>query len=119
MKTCISCLKEQPFDFFYDGKNQCKDCKKFVSWKGHIRRKFGITPEDFHSMSEAQNDVCAICGKAEGEDNRRTKLTIDHNHDTGKIRGLLCHNCNTAIGLFKDDISNISNAIDYLRKHEQ
>lgn len=61
------------------------------------------------------NGVCAICGKPESLS--RQSISIDHNHNTGKIRGLLCSKCNTAIGYFGENIKYLQNAIKYLQKH--
>jgi hypothetical protein len=80
------------------------------------RRKttFGITTEQFNELENKQNGVCAICKK---KNLRRTTkdLHIDHNHITNKIRGLLCHNCNTGLGLFKENIELLLIAVQYLR----
>lgn len=82
------------------------------------RRKlsYGITQEAYDALLAQQNGVCAICGNPETVIIRGTlcPLSVDHDHDTGKIRGLLCSTCNAALGLFKDNIENLSNAIDYL-----
>ena len=71
-----------------------------------LKKRFGITLEDFNSMMESQSGVCKICKSPELTIDHRTKtvrnLAVDHCHTTGKIRGLLCTNCNRALGLFKD-----------------
>jgi hypothetical protein len=74
--------------------------------------RYGITVEEYEQIWYSQNGCCAICGIAEKE--LKKKLHIDHNHTTGRIRGLLCSNCNIAIGLLKDDIVRLSKAIEYL-----
>ena len=70
-------------------------------------RKFGISKETYEKMFSEQNGVCAICKKPETFIHSRTKeiarLAVDHCHSSGKTRKLLCKNCNTALGLFKDD----------------
>ena len=63
-------------------------------------------------MSAAQGDGCAICGGVNDPPGRR--LAIDHDHVTGQVRGLLCYRCNSAIGLFKDDVTVLRRAILYL-----
>lgn len=82
------------------------------------RRKlhYGITQDAYDNLLYKQNGVCAICGNPETVIIRGTlcPLSVDHDHDTGAIRGLLCSTCNSALGLFKDNIENLSNAIDYL-----
>jgi len=85
----------------------------------HLRRRFKLTGDEFAKMLAAQNGVCAICGAKETHTHKSGKLkelSVDHCHDTGKVRGLLCVNCNRGLGYFQDDIERINRAIDYLRK---
>jgi hypothetical protein len=86
----------------------------------HRQKKYGITPEQFHSLILKQNNCCAICGKPETIKWRGKikKLAIDHNHDTGKIRGLLCHFCNVGIGQFRDSLPLLQKAMDYIKLHD-
>jgi hypothetical protein len=79
-------------------------------------RKFGINSETYFHMLQQQNGVCAICGNAETATRLGVvkALSVDHCHDTGRIRGLLCSDCNTGIGKFKDDVKVLQNAIQYL-----
>lgn len=83
---------------------------------GYLRHKYDIGLEFFNLKLIEQNNCCAICGKHES--NFSKNLAVDHNHKTGKVRGLLCKNCNIGIGHFKDDISLINNAIEYLNKYK-
>ncbi len=76
----------------------------------HLQRKFGITIEHYEQLLAEQDGVCAICK----EPPERTRLAVDHDHSTGAIRGLLCSDCNTAIGLLGDDPSTIQSALTYL-----
>lgn len=76
-----------------------------------IKRLFGITPEQYDEMLTRQGGTCAICHR-ESPDGRR--LHIDHDHDTKRVRGLLCHDCNRGLGMFKDDIARFQRAIAYL-----
>ena len=85
-------------------------------WERSIRIKFGISPETYIEMLDKQNSRCAICGRHQEELPKR--MAVDHNHDTGKVRGLLCGNCNTGIGNLRDSIDMLRKAIDYLEKHE-
>lgn len=84
-----------------------------------LKKRFGISLEEYQLMLEVQQNVCAICGKVESSVDHRTKraryLAVDHCHTTGKIRGLLCSRCNTAIGLLEDDPQILQNAIDYIK----
>lgn len=79
----------------------------------HLQRTYGITLAEYDEMLEAQGGKCAICGKTPEENNRR--LDVDHNHDTGVVRGLLCNDCNSGIGRFYDNTSFLHRAADYLR----
>ena len=79
-----------------------------------IQRKYGITTEIFNQMRESQQYRCAICGT--GEDSLKKKLVIDHCHNTGKVRKLLCTNCNVAIGMFKENPRIMFSAMEYLKE---
>ena len=82
------------------------------------KRLYGITEEDYLRMLKEQNEVCKICLKPETAKakDKVKRLSVDHCHTTGKVRGLLCDNCNKALGCFKDSISNLENAIKYLKE---
>lgn len=86
--------------------------------RNNLMAKFKLTVEDYLSMVEAQSNKCAICGKEETVQYRgKTRLlTVDHCHTTGKIRKLLCLNCNNGLGCFKDNIKLMKVAIKYLEK---
>ena len=73
-----------------------------------ILRKYGLTPEQFRDMMDSQYGWCAICKEP------LLKPHVDHDHQTGRARGLLCSNCNTGIGLFKEDPIILARAIGYL-----
>ena len=74
------------------------------------KSRYGITLEDYNNMYEAQSGLCAICFKSSGT----KRLSVDHNHTTGAVRGLLCHRCNTSLGLLNDDVNVLLSAIKYL-----
>ena len=80
-----------------------------------LKRNFGISLMEYNKIKENQNNKCAIC-KINNEKNK--VFHTDHNHTTGKVRGLLCTNCNIGIGQFKDNILILKNAIIYLKKYE-
>ncbi len=67
--------------------------------------------EDFNTLLLIQDYKCAICGKPHSEEK---KLHVDHDHDTGNIRGLLCHTCNTSLGKFGDNLEGMQIVIEYL-----
>ena len=139
MKMCTVCKVAKPFEDFYDGykaKNQrdvtnrkyphsrCKECdharvrvyhhknKERITKQmlvSHRRRLYGLNEEEYNDMILSQNNLCAICNKPSDK-----TLHIDHDHETGRIRGLLCHSCNVGIGLFKEDVDSLASAITYL-----
>jgi len=119
-KFCSKCNIEKPLTDYATNKSRkaghepvCKECKKPAS-RRYARKtglkKFGITIEEYESLSQEQNNACAICKKEE----INKSLAVDHCHASGKIRGLLCAKCNQALGLFNDDIKTLNTAIEYL-----
>ena len=85
----------------------------------YLLRKFNMTLEEYKALLNKQGGVCAICGEKE-QVLRRAKsgqemLAVDHCHETGKIRGLLCFKCNTGIGALGDSVEGLERALDYLR----
>lgn len=83
--------------------------------KYRLQKTFGITIEQYNDMFLKQDGCCAICGKHQSE--FKITLSVDHDHITGKVRGLLCGSCNTTLGNMNDDIILLNNAIEYLKKH--
>ena len=107
---------------------RCKQCLRTKALKSrndnpdltrskNLKHRFNISIEQYNKMFLQQRGKCAICHKAEtaGDKNGNVKwLSIDHNHKTNDIRGLLCNGCNTGIGLLKDNIDVLHSAIKYL-----
>lgn len=81
-------------------------------WKSRLKCSYGITTAEYHRIFEIQGGACAICGKTPERDNR--KLAVDHDHGTGKVRGLLCRNCNIGLGYFMDNPTLTAKATKYL-----
>lgn len=81
----------------------------------HLRNTYGITLDEYNALLTVQNNKCAGCG-TDSEKAQRNKLYVDHCHSTGKIRGLLCQQCNTALGMVKDNINTLSSLISYLKQ---
>jgi len=79
-------------------------------------KKYGITFDDFKAMLKNQNYLCAICHIHQSE--LVYRMAVDHDHGTGKVRGLLCRPCNHALGLLKDDPRNAARASEYLKLHK-
>lgn len=86
----------------------------------NLQKLYGITPEDYSAMLADQGGVCAVCRQPEPDAHGRTgtrfSLSIDHCHDTGRVRGLLCQKCNRAIGLLGDNVELLRSAIRYLER---
>jgi len=84
----------------------------------HLLKTYGLSLESYQALFEKQNGVCRICKKAESILDKRTgekvMLAVDHDHATGRIRGLLCGNCNRALGLLGDSPEILRTAADYL-----
>jgi len=139
MKTCVRCKVEKPESSFslrhrnsprYKKKDYrfcaCKKCEKAYqneskkgSYSGspectreHNLRKYSLTTEQYDAKLLEQGNVCKICKAPEA--GGRGRFHVDHNHRTGEIRGLLCHRCNTALGLAREDVSILSKMIHYL-----
>lgn len=87
------------------------------SRRAHLKRMFGITLEEYETKLAEQNGVCYICFSEETTPGKKF-LAVDHCHESNSIRGLLCNRCNRALGLLKDDISILENAIKYLKKYK-
>jgi len=136
--TCSKCLETKPTSNFTRDRHrgvgyraQCKHCNgDYYRRKGNeyyhanrdkiIPKRFwyykkgvhGVTKEQYLEILASQYGSCAICKEIPKE----KALCVDHNHETKKIRGLLCHRCNSAIGLLKDSITVIKNAASYLEE---
>ena len=134
MTGCVNCTKENSIKRFENGdvkewvqKNREKvnasNRKRYNSLSSEEKRNrnrrqqislYGLTVEQYDAMLMEQNYVCAICNKSE-KSSTRGVLFIDHDHKTGKVRGLLCDTCNRGLGYFYDNKSFLHNAIEYLK----
>ena len=128
-RSCSTCKVEKKYSKFHTDNAKrhgvghvCKECeavyKKKVYDPAKKRelnyRRFGITLDDYNRMLKSQNNRCAICNGTETGNRTHNNLSVDHCHATGKVRGLLCHDCNTGIGSMKDDVELLDKAIAYL-----
>ena len=129
-KTCRECGVEKSIEDFYvrrdtgRRRNDCKACgiarmRGLASTQGpeenrakYLRATFGLTQSDYEAMLTVQDGVCAICRRP-GEQSYKG-LHIDHDHESGRVRGLLCHRCNMALGLLGDSVTVLAEAIAYL-----
>lgn len=112
---CKACQAEAAKRWFADNPERRITSKRRNNWKS-----YGLTPEQYDVMLVEQGGVCAICGKEEVSTrppfNTVFKLSVDHDHETGKVRGLLCQKCNRAIGLMNDSVDLLKRAIYYLQE---
>ena len=133
-RVCTKCkgVKDHSEFFIYVNqvgnyiyKARCKSCDSSVGkedYKKNPNRRrscalkyyYGLTLEDYDKLLESQGGVCAICQCP--EEGFKKYLSVDHNHETGKIRGLLCNGCNRAIGFTQDNPDILEAAARYLRK---
>jgi hypothetical protein len=138
MKECTVCKELKSPDEFYncsknvDGKQyRCKVCDnkavkdyrarnseqfKAIQRSANLKHRYGMTPEDYENMFDSQNRCCKICGEHELDNNAR--FVVDHCHDTGRVRGILCNSCNRGLGYFGDCPHNLRDAADYLVQAE-
>lgn len=129
--NCPKCGETDRTKFYVNKKGQktnsvCRECHKKqcrVRWHSRtpiekqasrVKLLYGLEPEQYKEMHKAQQGKCAICNE---EPNTKRGLHVDHNHETGKVRGLLCHGCNVALGSFKEDVTRLNKAIEYLRSN--
>ncbi len=135
-KSCSKCKEYKKANYFYRNvkskdklTSACKKCidkqqnEKAKSNKGwdtdkqrdtRFKKQFGISLEEYNNFLEEQNYSCAICGKSE-EDNKK-RLAVDHCHKTNKVRKLLCHHCNIALGMVQDNEEILISMISYLKE---
>lgn len=118
---CLLCERTRTATY----RNKIKGTEK---WDKHLERirhrllekTFGITNDEYESMLASQKGLCAICHQPERIVNKRgvKRLAVDHDHVTGKVRQLLCNDCNTGVGLFKENPELLLSAVEYLKKHK-
>ena len=126
MPVCKSCGVDKPRKEFRRYKTKKKNNNYISGWRGvcipcytdkmvpyqrryHLKWKYGITLEEYNEMAK---DGCDLCGKTSEEN--KGYLNVDHNHETGKVRGILCRSCNTAIGKLGDNVAGLTKALEYL-----
>jgi hypothetical protein len=114
-QVCNKCKIDKPLELFHTDRRTgnrkrttCSECRQ------KQRSITNISKYEYAKLLIEQNNSCAICGVSATELKR--ELSVDHNHETGKIRGLLCHHCNIGLGNFKDSTTLLSVAIEYLER---
>lgn len=134
---CKSCCKEKTSDYYGKNKEKYKEInrkwylknrERFIEYNRlhpeetreyNLRKKFGMGIEDYKKLLIKQKYSCLICGISESKGSRWGVLVVDHCHQTGKIRGLLCSHCNTGLGSFRDNPKFLDQAIKYLNQNHQ
>jgi hypothetical protein len=133
VKHCNGCSTTKDKTEFWKSQSLCIVCAKDrqkTRWESrspkrrleqHLKYKYGITREEFNQSWESQGGKCAICLIELPDlmvyENRRRQYAIDHNHDTGKFRGILCNRCNAMLGMANDSARILASAIGYLEKN--
>jgi NMD protein affecting ribosome stability and mRNA decay len=129
MKPCPRCGEAKPLTEFYSNGagTYCKPCTKadVARWvrknpeqfrqtqrRSILKRKYGLTEQDVENMLAAQDSACLICAASLHD----AGFTVDHDHITGRVRGLLCSRCNRLIGLLRDDPAVVRRAASCLRR---
>lgn len=131
-KKCNYCMNIKLKSEFNNDKKMrcCNECylksdvlddltqkKSYSDWKSSLKRDFNMTEEMYNKMLNSQLNLCKICGlKEENIHTSRKHFHVDHDHKTGKVRGLLCGPCNQGLGLFKENTETMINACKYLLK---
>ncbi len=124
IKYCNKCSRDLPTTKFglrtYGNgekalQSKCKDCERVIRkqyYKPHeyARRKFKLSEEDYNTLINRSQGLCEVCNTP------MTKRCIDHDHKTGKVRGVLCNNCNTSLGLLNDSVETLNKLIQYLEQ---
>ena len=127
--SCKSCRREIYKKWYNSEKGQEKTKKYSKEYysredvrerqrRNRIEKTFNISYNDYEKMVIFQDNKCEICGNPE-TDSRHKFLSIDHNHRTKEVRGLLCNLCNKALGLFKDNLTVLKSAVKYIRKYDK
>jgi hypothetical protein len=116
-QNCKECKKTKPFTDFgintatKTGYNYaCKECIKHRNQEQYFKHLWGLSLSELEQLKKKQKYKCACCKE-------KVDLVIDHHHKTGLVRGLLCNQCNQAIGKLKDNEQIVSNVLRYLKKH--
>lgn len=111
LRKCPRCGRILPTDMFAPRTRHCKLCRRDYDWQYN----YGLSPEQYFEIFQKQEGKCKICGKElpVGE-----YLHVDHNPETGEVRGLLCRECNLGLGSFKDNPESLQKAVEYLKENE-
>jgi hypothetical protein len=109
-KVCRTCKELKDLSDFAFNRTECSECGR---WK-QIQKNYNLSREQYFQLLSKQQGKCAICNKIPSQSEKGGRLFVDHCHQTGQIRGLLCFKCNSGLGNFSDDMEIMKNAINYL-----
>lgn len=122
LKKCFTCKVEKPLSGFHKDKTgvhgvygECKECACARRRNNYYVREYGLSLEEFQALVDLQNSSCAICEDPLDLDDRR-RTHVDHDHETGIVRGILCVNCNVAIAGLRHNPIILKAAIAYLER---
>lgn len=110
----MSNYKEYQARYNREWRKRNKEKRREYHKKHHLFKKYGITKTDYDNLLISQNHCCKICGRHKSEFKR--SLAVDHCHKTNKVRGLLCHHCNAAIGHLFESVKIMEAAITYIKE---
>jgi hypothetical protein len=113
---CLQKRKGKDSPNFKHGLSQHRDTAEYKRYQRECfdRSKYGLEPDHKEQLFAAQGGACYICRYAFGQ--KTGDMKVDHDHDTGEVRGLLCDLCNRGLGMFRDNITNLNKAISYLAR---
>jgi len=121
--TCKSCFKSRATEYYLNNKKTVleRHSKDWLSQKQrNLKKKYGMSLEDYVIQFTEQNGCCYICKEQHVLfDKAVNQLVVDHNHNTGKVRKLLCNKCNQGLGLFQDNFDLLTKAAEYLKEHKE
>ena len=100
-------------------KHNLADSKKYMAFRDKVWATFRLREDDYRAIMDKQRGCCPICRKGFEYKHYTTGPCIDHDHETGKVRGILCGHCNRALGLFGDTVVGLSSAIRYLEGKDE
>ena len=109
--------KIKEYDKQYRFKN--KDKAKKYQKEYNLKTKYNLTPDQYNKMLSDQNNSCKVCNIKFNINIKMITPHVDHCHTTGKIRGLLCMNCNTSLGFLKEDTKIMQKLIEYVKEHNE
>ena len=115
IKEQMKLWREQNKESILEYNKEWKSKKPDYHVNRHLQLNYGLSLEDYNLLLKSQNEVCKGCGVFY-KDALRGKLFVDHCHTTGKIRGLLCQKCNTALGMINDNTNTLISLINYLKE---